>query len=76
MIKQDEPITIEVLHAVAKILSAHWDKEMKGDQRPKELECIIRMALWFIGGFCMALQGEEMLLIKLAATMKSLKHLE
>jgi hypothetical protein len=33
------------------------------------------MGTWIIGGFCVGLRGEEMLLIEFAGTAKSLKHL-
>jgi hypothetical protein len=33
------------------------------------------MGAWIIGGFCVGLRGEEMLLIEFAGTAKTLRHL-
>jgi hypothetical protein len=70
--KQDWPIPIEVLHVADKILEREW-RTTKDRLIKKKCE---EMGTWFLGGFCVALRGEEMLLIELAGTANSLRFLE
>ena len=74
--KQDEPITIEILHAVDKILEREWDY-VKGslDKHLERAKRISEMGVRFNGGFCMSARGEEMILIEFAGTAESLKFL-
>ena len=71
-VKQDEPITIDVLHALEAILERDW----KTSSSPKESRRIAEMGAWFIAGFVAGLRGEEMLLIERAGTTNSLKTLK
>jgi hypothetical protein len=68
---QDEPISIEVLHAVEKILEREWAATQAAASRLR----VAQMGAWFIAGFCGGLRGEEMLLIELAGTARSLEFL-
>ena len=59
MRKQDEPITIDVvLKAASNILDLEWNRATKLSQRKR----IVEMGVWFICGFPLGLQGEEMIL--------------
>jgi hypothetical protein len=69
--KRDEAITIDVVHAIQNLLKDEWTKT----QDPKVRKRIAEMGVWFIGGFCVGLRGEEMLLIEFAGTAKSLQHM-
>jgi hypothetical protein len=69
--KPDRVLTIDIIHAVDKILEVEWDNLRRTVERKR----ISEMGAWFIGGFCTGLQGEEMLLIELAGTANSLSHL-
>jgi hypothetical protein len=60
---QDEPITIEVLHELDRILEAEWQQA----KLPSQKQQVAEMGTWFIVGFCSGLRGEEMLLVELAA---------
>jgi hypothetical protein len=70
--KQDEPISIDVLHSVHRILDYEWKKANTPAQRKRAAE----MGVWFICGFCSGLRGEEMVLIERAGTLNSLSHLD
>jgi hypothetical protein len=70
--KQDWPIPIAVLHAADKILEGEW-RTTKDTAIKKKCE---EMGMWFLGGFCVALRGEEMLQIELVGTANSLRFLE
>jgi hypothetical protein len=70
--KQDWPISIEALHEVDKILEKEWNKAKSLSAQKRVTE----MGTWLVGGFCTGLRGEEMLMLELAGTAKSLKHLE
>jgi hypothetical protein len=61
---QDEPITIEVLHELDRILEEEWRQARTPALKRRAAE----MGSWFIVGFCSGLRGEEMLLIELAGT--------
>ena len=56
--RQDEPITIDVLHAIDALLEAEWQQTEEPISRKKTAE----MGAWIVGGFCTGLRGEEMLL--------------
>jgi hypothetical protein len=70
--KQDWPLPIETLHEVDKLLEREWlkSKTLMGQKRVAE------MGVWFVGGFCTGLRGEEMLMIELAGTSNSRKFLD
>ena len=70
--KQDELVTIEVVHAIHRLLNKEWSDATTLSQKKR----ISEMGAWFVGGFCTGLRGEEMLLIEHAGTAKSLKHLQ
>ena len=70
--RQDEPVTIDVLHAVDALLEAEWRRTDDPTIRRKVAE----MGSWFVGGFCTGLRGEEMLLIEYAGTAKSVSNLD
>ncbi len=69
--RQDEPVTIDVLHEIDKILETEWRRTDDPNVKLKTAE----MGAWIIGGFCTGLRGEEMLLIEFAGTAKSLERL-
>ena len=69
--RQDEPITIDVLCALEKILEQEW----RESDRPEARRQAAEMGAWFMAGFCSGLRGEEMLLIELAGTTRELVHL-
>ena len=72
VVKQDEPVTIEILKAALDILEKRWEKAETYEDRL----VVGRMGLWYCGGFCAGLRGEEMLLIELAGTLNSLPTLD
>jgi hypothetical protein len=69
--KPDRVLTIDIIHAVDRILESNWESARTADERKR----IAEMGAWYIGGFCTGLRGEEMLLIELAGTANSLVHL-
>jgi hypothetical protein len=70
--KPDKELTINVIHAVDKLLETEWQSTCQSDEKKR----IAEMGAWFIGGFCTGLRGEEMLLIELAGTANSLVHMD
>jgi hypothetical protein len=64
-------MTIDVVRAIQDFLHAEWGRT----DDPKIRRRIAEMGTWIIGGFCVGLRGEEMLLIEFAGTAKSLRHL-
>jgi hypothetical protein len=69
---KDEPITIEVLHALDRILEEEWRQA----RLPSLKRQVAEMGTWFIVGFCSGLRGKEMLLIELAGTAQDLVFLK
>jgi hypothetical protein len=65
--RQDEALTIDVLHEVDRILEANWKRAQDGRTQRRVAE----MGVWFLGGFCTGLRGEEMVRIEFAGTAKS-----
>ncbi len=59
-VRRDEPISIEVLKEVHRILDKRWKAEAKR-RRPsqKKLKRIALAGYWFVVGFCSGLRGEE-----------------
>ena len=70
--KPDKEMSIEVLHAADHILEAEWSNSRTTSQRKR----ITERGVWFVGGFCTGLRGDEMMLIELAGTANSIKHLD
>jgi hypothetical protein len=68
---QDEPITIEVLHELDRLLEEEWRQARTPTLKRRAAE----MGSWFIVGFFSGLRGEEMLLIELAGTARDLVFL-
>jgi hypothetical protein len=62
--KQDEAVTIDVLHACERILEVRWRTAMNDEERRD----IARLGACMFGGFCTGLRGEEQLRIELAGT--------
>ena len=71
-VKQDEPVTIDVLLKLERILETEWITVAT----PQDKKRVAEMGVWFIVGFISGLRGEEMLLIERAGTANSLKFLE
>jgi hypothetical protein len=69
--KPDRALTIDEVHAIERILEAEWKIAMSIQAKKKAAE----MGVWFIVQFCVAIRGEEILLIEFAGTKKSLKYL-
>jgi hypothetical protein len=70
--RQDEPVTIDVLHKIDELLEMEWHRTEDPILRGKTAE----MEAWIVGGFCTGLRGEEMLLIEYAGTAKSVDNCE
>jgi hypothetical protein len=68
---QDEPVSIEVLHELSRILEIQWTAADRHDVQLR----IAQMGAWFVAGFCSGLRGEEILLIELAGTVRKLEFL-
>ena len=67
--KPDEIVSIDVLHAVDRILENEWKGAKTHDQKRRTCE----MGAWMMGSFCTGLRGEEMLLIDLFGTRTSVE---
>jgi hypothetical protein len=63
----DKIMTIEEIHAIDRIL----EREFSHALTPEDRKRISEMGTWFSGGVCTGLRGEEMLLIDLCGTAKS-----
>jgi hypothetical protein len=61
---QVQKLDKKVLHVADKILEEQWSRATTTNQKKRVAE----MGVWFVGGFCTGLQGEEMLNIELAGT--------
>lgn len=72
VVKQDWPMPIEVLQYIDRRLDRLWMVETDHSARKR----IAEMAVWYVVGFCSGLRGEEMPLIELTGTARSLKFLE
>jgi len=71
VVKPKWPVPIEVMKEIDEMLNKLWE-----EAEPHKRKKIAEMGLWFLGGFCTGLRGEEMLMIELAGTTKSIKYLE
>jgi hypothetical protein len=76
--KPDKELTVKVFQAMKQILDIKWRNATATTQKQKiaEMGMFIRLTrllirAWFIGGFCMGLRGEEMILLELAGTANS-----
>jgi hypothetical protein len=69
--KPDKELTVDVFHALDKILENEWLNAVTAEQKKR----IAEMGAWFLGGFCTGLRGEEMLLIELAGTANSMVNM-
>ena len=79
LVKRDEPITVPQLKAIDLLLINLWALEWnkpEGERNYQELREVAMMGLWFLGGFCTGLRGEEMILLELKGTTKSLSYLK
>ena len=72
VIKQDKPITVEVLKRALEIL----EKEFFLVSTVWERKKIAEMGTWLSAGFCSGLRGEEMILIENNATLASIVNLK
>lgn len=78
IVKPDEPITIDILHAILRILETECLRASSSDapNRMDKLMDVSRIGAWHVIGFCASSRGEEMpLMIELAGTKESLRHL-
>lgn len=71
VIKPDWPVPAVVIQEIDARLNRAWETETNPSYKKK----IAEMGAWFVGTFCTALRGEEVLLIELAGTADSLKYL-
>ena len=71
--KQDEALTIDVVHEIKRLLDIEWQRTPTRDK--KEKRRIAEIGVWFIVGFCTGLRGEEMVLIEFAGTRNSLVNM-
>ena len=81
-VRRDEPIGIHLLKAILEHLEEQWDRESqiqlnlpRAQRDHTKLRTISMMGLWFAGGFCTGLRGEEMTLIELEGTLASLDYI-
>ena len=77
-VKRDEPVSIALLKAIMSHLENQWTLESDKPKRQRDyklLRKISMMGLWFCGGFCTGLRGEEMTLLELEGTAQSLTNL-
>jgi hypothetical protein len=65
--RQDEALTIDVLHEVDRILEAR--RRSTTDRKIRRR--VSEMGTWYLGGFCTGLRGEEMVRIEFSGTAKS-----
>ena len=72
IVKQDEPITIEILSKVLEFLEEDWNAATTDLRR----YAIALSGAWFCFGFCAALRGEETTQIEFAGWADSLQSLE
>jgi hypothetical protein len=63
-------LAIEEVHAIDRMMEVEW----KHAKSKIERKCISKMGTWIIGGVCTGLRGEEMLLIDLFSTAKSVNQ--
>jgi hypothetical protein len=70
--KQDEAVTIDVLHVYERVLEVRW----RPAKNEREKHDVARLGSWMLGGFCTGLRGEEQLRIEFAGTKKSLKWMK
>jgi hypothetical protein len=74
--RQDRAITIDVLHAVDKILELEWRRvKVNLNANLRTARKIAEMGVWFVCGYCLGIRGEEMGLIEFAGTAQSIPHL-
>jgi len=73
---RDEPLSIEHMLAIERLLEDKWRRSIESHPRsPSVLLKIAHQAMWYLGGFCSALRGEEMPMMELAGTRASTKFL-
>jgi len=71
VVKPDWPIPVEVVKHIDQTLNRLWKNETANEDKKR----IAEMGAWFVGGFCVGLRGEEMLLIELKGTSDNLRFL-
>jgi hypothetical protein len=64
----DKILAIEEVHAIDRMMEVEWKHAKSKTERKRVSE----MGTWIIGGVCTGLRGEEMLLIDLFSTAKSI----
>jgi len=73
---RDEPLTMEHVTAIEKLLHDNWNRAI--EQQPRSTKQLIRIAqqgVWYLAGLCSALRGEEMPMMELVGTRNSIKCL-
>ena len=76
LVKPDEPVTIEVLRKILILLEDEWIQEKSlHAPREKKLRELATSGTWFVVGFSAALRGEEMLLLDISTTRRSVKEM-
>ena len=74
--RDDEPISIDIIHSIDRILEAVWNRCHKHTVKDEEQRFkIAELGAWFIVGFVLGLRGEEMPLIEFAGTAKEAENL-
>ena len=71
--KQDEALTIDVVHQIKTLLELEWKNTGNLDYNKRRR--IAEVGTWFIVGFCTGMRGEEMVLIELAGTRNSMENM-
>jgi hypothetical protein len=71
IIKRDELITIDVLHALDDLMEKDWNVATT----IKQMKRIAEIGVILVAGFCSGIRGEELLIVDLLGTKESLQHL-
>jgi hypothetical protein len=70
IIKRDDLIFIDVLHALDDLMEKDWQVATTAKQTKR-----IKMGVIFVAGFCSGIRDEELLIVDLLGTRESLPHL-
>ena len=77
IVKRDEPLTVGILLHMSFILQQRWEAaKLEKPVDAEKLREIASLAVWLLVGFCVGFRGEEMPLIELSGTLKSLTYID
>ena len=76
-VQQDKPVNIQMMKALNAMFDREWSKLVEKEKSTvSEFEAVAKRGLWFNLGFCLALRGEEMIIVEFAGLLNSLGLLE